>query len=207
MRLVMLGPPGSGKGTQAERLAEHFNVPHISVGELFREEVAEETEIGKKIESHLNKGELVAHDITHQVVAKRLDLPDADKGWILDGYPRDLDQAEFLDQLSEPEAVLIIDVPEDLSIERISKRRVCEKCQEVYGINIKPKKEGVCDKCGGKLVHRDDDKPEAIKKRLKIYQEETEPLSDYYKPREIVFRVDGSKDIETLYKEIISILD
>lgn len=207
MRLVIMGPPGSGKGTQAETLAEHFKVPHISVGDLLRQEVADETEVGKQIESFLNKGELIPHDIMHQIVAKRLDSPDAENGWILDGYPRDIDQAEFLDQISEPEAVLVIDVPEELSIERISKRRVCEKCHEVYGINVKPKKDGVCDKCGDKLVHRDDDKPEAIKNRLEIYNDETEPLIAYYQPRDIVFKVDGSKDIKTLNKEIISILD
>jgi len=173
---------------------------------LLRKEVSEGTDIGKKIESTLNKGELVPTEITQEVVAKRLDLPDAGNGWILDGYPRELDQAEFLDQISEPEAVLVIDIPEDLSIERISKRRVCAKCREVYGINIKPKKDGSCDKCEGELIHRKDDKPDAIKNRLEIYHDETEPLIDYYKPRDLVVKVDGSKDVDTLYKEIISIL-
>ena len=206
MKLIVIGPQGSGKGTQAERLAKHYKVPHIDVGELLREHVELQTSIGKRIEPLLKAGKLIPTDITNEIVQHRLGKDDAKSGWILDGYPRELDQAEFLDSIDEVTNVLVIDISEETSVKRIEQRRVCANCHNVYGIHLQPKNQGVCDKCEGQLEHRDDDKPDAIRKRLAIYHDETEPLIDYYKPRDIVVRVNGEGDIEPVFKEIVSIL-
>ncbi|HSU73217.1 MAG TPA: adenylate kinase [Candidatus Binatia bacterium] len=207
MKLVILGPQGSGKGVQAERIAARWNIPHISVGDLLRDEITRKSVIGNKIASALNAGKLVPDGITDELVRKRLEQPDAEPGWILDGYPRDADQAEFLDMLNEPDTVLVIDVSEKVSLERITNRRICLKCHAVYGSTIRPKKEGICDKCGSKLVHREDDKPTILKRRLKRYHQDTEPLIEYYKPRGIVRKVDGSGSADAVFKQILAELD
>jgi adenylate kinase len=206
MKIVLMGPQGSGKSVQAERLSAHYDIPHLAIGDVLRAEVAKKTAMGKRIEKAIDAGKLVSNSFTNKIVEKRLEENDAADGWILDGYPRDLPQAEFLDGITDLDAVIVIDIPEKLTIERIASRRICPKCGAVYGITMKPKKAGVCDKCGTKLVHRDDDKPDAIKKRLEIYHEETEPLTEYYKPRNLVHVVDGAKGVDAVFKEITQFL-
>lgn len=206
MKIIIMGPQGSGKGTQAQLLAEHFGIPHIAAGDLFRQHIAEKTAIGAIAVKLINNGKMVPDKVTDKMIKERIEEEDADEGWILDGYPRNLHQAEYLDQDNPPDAVVVLDVPEGVSITRISKRRTCSRCQEVYGIALHPKKPGICDKCGGKLVQRDDDKPDAIKRRLELYHDETEPLIEYYKPRDIVFRIDGDRDVDAIFEEITRIL-
>jgi adenylate kinase len=203
MNIVILGPQGSGKGTQAQHLAEAFSIPHISVGDLLRDEIAAKTTVGKQIEQLLKGGKFAPPTVVNRLVKKRLELDDAENGWILDGYPRDLNQAEFLDEVATIDAVIALDIPDKVAIARISKRRVCPKCHEVYGLAKKPKKAGVCDICKTKLVHRNDDKPAAIKQRLKWYHDETEPLIEYYKPRDIVHRINSNRDSDLVFKEIL----
>jgi len=203
MKIVVLGPQGSGKGTQAERLAEHFGLPHIDAGQLLRNEIEKKTLIGQKIEKLMAAGKSVPVNVSEKLVKMRLQEPDAAKGWILDGYPRDLVQAEFLDGLEELDAVIFIDIPDKLAVERLSKRRFCPKDHSVYGLGRKPRKAGVCDNDSAKLVHRDDDKPEAIKKRLEWYHDATEPLMEYYKPRDLVRVVDGTKAPDEVFRLIL----
>ncbi|MBI4144930.1 adenylate kinase [Candidatus Woesearchaeota archaeon] len=206
MKLIIMGPQGSGKGTQAQLLAEHYGIVHVAAGDLFRQHIAEKTAIGAIAAKLINNGKMVPDKVTDRMIKERIEEEDADEGWILDGYPRNLHQAEYLDQDNPPDAVIMLDVPESVSIARITKRRVCSKCQGVYGIVVQPKKPGICDKCGGKLVHRDDDKPEAIKRRLEYYHEETDPLIEYYKPRDIVYRINGDRDVDAIFEEITRIL-
>lgn len=207
MKLIILGPQGSGKGTQAQRLAAYLNVPNISVGDLLRDEIAKKTATGKQIEAQLKKGNFAPPLVVNRLVQKRLEQPDAENGWILDGYPRSLEQAEFLDEIDSVDVVLVLDIPDKVSLQRISARLSCPKCHTVYGLALTPKKKGICDKCGAKLVHRDDDKPAAIKQRLERYHDETEPLLEYYKPRGIVRKVDGTVNAEAVFKEILAEID
>lgn len=186
MKLVMLGPPGSGKGTYATRLSPKLGVPTISTGELCREEAAKGTELGKQIKKIMDEGGLQPDEVIIEMLKNRLKKPDAKKGFILDGFPRTLPQAEALEKITKLDAVINLVVPERVIIARLSARRQCKKCSAIYNtLYLKPKKEGICDKCGGELYQRDDDKPEAIKHRLKIYEESTSPLISYYKEKGI----------------------
>ena len=174
----MLGPPGAGKGTYATRLAPKLGIKTISTGDLFREEVAKGSEIGKKAKEYMDKGELVPDEIVIELLKKHIENLD---GYILDGFPRTLEQAKALDEITNTDVVIYLDVPEEILVERLSSRRVCKKCGAIYNLlYLKPKEEGKCDKCGGELYQRDDDKPEAIKERLKVYAEKTAPLIEYY---------------------------
>lgn len=194
MKIVMLGPQGSGKGTHASKLSEIFGIPHISIGDLFREEIKKGTEIGKKAKEYMDKGFLVPDDIVMKVLKKRLSQKDANKGFIIDDLPRTIKQAEELEKITTIDYVINLVVPEWLSIKRLVNRRVCKNCGEIYNIiNVKPKKEGICNKCGSELIQRDDDKEEAIKERLKIYRKETEPLVNYYKKKGILKQVSCDK--------------
>ncbi|MCX8146903.1 MAG: adenylate kinase [Candidatus Woesearchaeota archaeon] len=202
MKIVLIGPQGSGKGTQAKMLQEKFNIPHISTGDIFREAISKGTEIGKKAKAIIESGKLVPDEITNKIVEERLKQDDCKNGFILDGYPRNLNQAKALDSFSKIDYVIEIDVPDKISVKRLSSRRQCKKCGAIYGITLIPKEEGICDKCGSELYQRDDDRPDAIKKRLEIYHKETEPILEYYRKKGILIRVDGTGSVENVFKEI-----
>lgn len=205
MRVIILGPQGSGKSLQADLISKRFGISHIDVGQLLRDHIARKTEIGKKIEGPMKRGELIPSELANQVVEERLGQPDCAKGFVFDGYPRELNEAEFLDSLEEIDAVLVLDVPDDVAIKRIGARRVCVGCTApLYGLPKDIGKE--CAECGGNLVQREDDKPEAVQKRIQLYHEETEPLIEYYKPRDIVHTIDATGPVEDVFKKITQAL-
>lgn len=204
MNILIFGPQASGKGTQAIKIAEYLKIPHISTGDMFRANISQGTELGKKAQVLINEGNLVPNDITNKMVENRLTEDDCKTGFILDGYPRNQTQAEFLDNLPyKLDVVINLEVSRDEVIRRISSRRVCIDCKANYNIiYIKPKEEGICDKCHGTLIQRDDDKPESIQKRLKIYDEQTKPLLDFYDNKGILRNINGEKPIETVFETI-----
>jgi adenylate kinase len=197
MILILLGPPGAGKGTQAKLLAAEYGIPHVSTGDMFRDHAARGTELGKKVKAIMASGGLVTDDITNAMVADRLGRPDVAKGLILDGYPRTIPQAEYLaSQLAQSGQaitnVISYEVPEELVVERISGRRSCPKCGAVYHVSANPpKKAGVCDKDDVALVQREDDRPEKVKARLQAYARDTAPLKAFYRQRGVLAEVDG----------------
>ena len=183
----MLGPPGAGKGTYASRLNVNLGIPHISTGDMVRDEIKAQTELGKKIKQYSDKGELVPDEIIIQLLADRLKRPDCKKGFILDGFPRTINQAESLDKISKIDVAVNLNVPDEIIITRLSNRVTCKKCGAIYNLlTLKPKKEGVCDSCGGDLYQRYDDKPKVIQERLNVYREKTQPLIEYYKKKELL---------------------
>ena len=195
-RYVFLGPPGSGKGTQAQALAQALQVPHISTGEMFRAAVAAQGELGKRIDGLLKAGQLVPDNVTNELIAERLQQPGATSGFILDGYPRSLVQAEFLSQLALDTQALLIDLPDAEAVRRIAGRRTCLKCGAVYHLNYQPPQQtDVCDKCGSALEQRNDQTEAVLKERLLIYHQQTEPLVEYYRQRGVLATVDGSPAI------------
>jgi adenylate kinase len=197
MNVVLLGPPGAGKGTHATELSREFKVPHISTGDIFREEMKAKTELGKLAQSYIDDGHLVPDDVVVKIVAERLRRPDARRGFILDGFPRTIPQAEkFEEMLSAAgrklDAVLYLETPPEASIQRLSGRRVCRECGATYHtVNIPPRKEGICDRCGGELYQREDDRPESIRERFKEYQAKTEGLIAFYRERKQLTTVDA----------------
>ena len=204
MYLVLLGPPGAGKGTQAERLEEALKLPHVASGDLFRENLKNETELGLLAKKYMDKGDLVPDDVTIAMVRDRLQRPDCDQGAILDGFPRTQAQAQALDRMLADmgrrlDGVLYIAVPDEELVRRLSGRWICRQCQTPYHtIFSPPAQEGVCDACGGELYQRDDDKPETVRARLKVYHQQTSPLIDYYRQAGLLVEVDGAGDIETV---------
>jgi adenylate kinase len=212
MNLIMLGPPGAGKGTQAEMISEKLTLPHVASGDLFRDHLNRETELGLLAKTHMNKGQLVPDEITISMVQDRLRQTDCDNGVVLDGFPRTLPQAEglskILDDLSRKiTAVLYIAVPDEVLVERLSGRRICRDCQAPFHIEYKPaKKDGICDHCGGELYQRDDDNPETVRARLRVYHEETAPLCTYYGDRDLLTQIEGSGDINTVKENALDIL-
>ncbi len=206
MKVIMIGPQGSGKGTQADLLSKRFSIPHIDVGQLLREHVAKKTEIGKKLEGPMKKGELLPPELIDTIVEQRLGETDCAKGFVLDGYPRQIEEAEFLDDLAEIDAVVVLELPDAVAVERLSARRTCVGCtDQLYGL---PEEIGTaCKECGGKLTQREDDKPAAVKRRLALYHEETEPLIEYYTPRDIMHRIDGQGTVDAVFKRIMQALD
>ena len=184
----MLGAPGAGKGTYSSRLQQKLDVEVIATGDIFRELAKEDSDLAKKVKSYMEKGLLVPDEVVLEVLKQRLNKIPKEKGFILDGYPRTLAQAKSLDSITKIDAILLLNVPDWIIIERLSTRRICRNCGTVYNIlYLKPKVEGVCDKCGGPLYQRSDDNPEVIKKRLQVYQEQTKPLLEFFKEKEIPF--------------------
>ena len=191
--VVFLGPQGSGKGTVIGKIKDHYGVPHISTGDMFREALKEGTEFGKKAQEYMSRGELVPDDVTCGMVQERIARNDCATGFMLDGFPRNLSQAEALSNITKIDTAVLIDVPEEVSLERLSGRRQCRNCGTIFHLTfVPPKQDGICDKCGGELYQRDDDKPEAIKERLAIYRSETMPIADFYEKAGVLVTVEGS---------------
>lgn len=212
MKIIMLGAPGAGKGTQAERIAEKYQIPHISTGDIFRANIKEGTELGRKAKTFMDQGLLVPDSLTVDLVIDRISHEDCRKGYILDGFPRTIPQAESLNAALEAkgeklDVALNVDVPDQNIISRMAGRRACPTCGSTYHVvYAPPKKEGICDKCGSSLILRDDDKPETVEKRLSVYHEQTKPLIDYYDTQNILATVDGTKDMEAVFQDIVEIL-
>jgi len=201
-RIILLGPPGAGKGTQAELLAKHLGLQHISTGEILREEVRRGTELGEKAKGYMDRGELVPDDLIIEMLKGRLG-----EGFILDGFPRSLRQAEALAELAEVDRVLELDLPEEEVVRRLSARRVCERCGRNYNLlTSPPKREGVCDACGGQLVQRDDDRAEVIRRRYRVYEEETAPLKEFYRERGLLAELDGAHSVEEVFQDALACL-
>jgi adenylate kinase len=198
LKAIIFGAPGAGKGTYASRLQAKLDVEVIATGDIFRELVKEDSELGKKVKGYVEKGLLVPDTVVIEVLKQRLSKIPKGKGFILDGYPRTLDQAKTLETITPIDVVLLLDVPDWIIIERLSSRRICRNCGAVYNIRfLKPKVEGVCDKCGGQLYQRSDDNPEVIKKRLEVYKVQTSPLLAYYKNKQVPFIVSEAKSLES----------
>jgi adenylate kinase len=212
LNIILMGPPGAGKGTQATKIVEEFKIPHISTGDMFREAIAKKTPLGLKAQAIIERGDLVPDDITVGLVKERLSQPDCAKGYLLDGFPRTIPQAEALKELGPAigrpvNCVIDISVPDEELVRRISGRRVCPKCGASYNVNdMKPKKEGICDICGSALIQRKDDNPESLKVRLANYYKSTQPLLDYYKQANLLHHFDGMVGHIALYKEIQNLL-
>ena len=212
MRMILLGPPGSGKGTQAVRLSEKYNISSISTGDALREAVKSETELGAKASEYMNKGDLVPDELVTEIVRDRISQPDCDRGFILDGFPRTLPQAEALDSLLSDlsyalDVVLNISSSDEIIVERLSGRRICENNHIYHVINQPPKVSGVCDKCGRPLYQRTDDEPESIRNRLRVYKRQTAPLIDYYQNSGNLITIPGDKKIDEVYAIVLESLD
>ena len=212
MKIIMLGAPGAGKGTQAKQIASKYSIPHISTGDIFRANIKNGTELGKKAKEYMDQGLLVPDELTCDLVMDRIAQDDAKNGFVLDGFPRTIPQAEALDAAltkigQSMDYAIDVDVPDDNIINRMSGRRACLNCGATYHIvSIPPKKEGICDTCGNALVLRDDDKPETVKKRLDVYHDQTQPLIDYYKNKGILKSVSGTQPMEKVFEDIVTIL-
>lgn len=213
MRLVVLGAPGAGKGTQASQLATYFNCPHVSTGEIFRRAIKNQTRLGKEADFHISKGQLVPDDITIELVKQRIEEPDSQFGFILDGYPRTPNQATGLDDILRQkslslDAAIHLDLSEKEIYRRLGNRRVCTICGAIYHLDsLPPKHPGLCDRCGSPLVQREDDHLDTIKARLVVYHQMTKPVLSYYKNRGTLLVVNGEGNIETVFKTIINSLE
>lgn len=212
LRTILLGPPGAGKGTQAVRIVEKYNIPHISTGDIFRENIKNGTELGKKAQEYMNKGELVPDDLVIEIATTRLLEDDCKNGFLLDGFPRTVYQAEKLDNFlalhgQKLDKVFNIEAPKEELMIRLTGRRVCKKCGASYHIvNIPSQKEGICDICGGELFQRADDTAETVKNRIEVYNEQTMPLVDYYKKASILAQIDGTIGLENVFNKIVKAL-
>lgn len=212
MRLLIMGPPGAGKGTQAGRIAEYCNIPHISTGDIFRAAIKAETELGMKLKGYLDTGQLVPDEVTIEVIKERLKEPDCAEGFLLDGFPRTIPQAEALDAMLEElgarlTAVINIAVSRKALLERLTGRRICRKCGTPYHVIFNPPAvPGICDRCGGELYQRSDDTEETVRERLDVYTKQTAPVLEYYRERGLLKEINGELEIEDVWKEIQSIL-
>lgn len=212
MKIVMLGAPGAGKGTQAQMIAEKYQLPHVSTGDIFRANIKNGTALGMEAKSYMDKGLLVPDELTVKILLDRVAQEDCKNGYILDGFPRNIPQAEVLDKAlaelgDKIDVAIDVEVPDENIIRRMSGRRACVSCGATYHIeNIPPKKEGVCDKCGDALILRDDDKGETVKNRLDVYHEKTQPLIDFYAEKGVLKTIDGTKDMMDVFQEITEIL-
>ncbi len=212
MKIIMLGAPGAGKGTQAKKIADKYQIPHISTGDIFRANLKEGTELGKKAKEYMDQGLLVPDELTLELIMDRFENPDCAGGYVLDGFPRTIPQAEALTKALEEKGESIdfainVEVPDENIVNRMSGRRACLACGATYHIvHIPTKVEGVCDRCGKELVLRDDDKPETVKKRLGVYHDQTQPLIEYYTSQNKLAEVDGTQEMEAVFQNIVKIL-
>lgn len=212
MKIIMLGAPGAGKGTQAKKIAEKYGIPHVSTGDIFRANIKGGTELGMKAKAYMDQGQLVPDDVTIGMLLDRISEADCADGYVLDGFPRTIPQAESLTQAlngrnEKMDYAINVDVPDEAIVSRMSGRRACVKCGATYHIVYNaPAKAGVCDTCGEALVLRDDDKPETVQKRLTVYHDQTQPLIDYYEKAGILVTVDGTKDLNEVFKDIVNLL-
>lgn len=210
--LVLLGPPGAGKGTQGERLVKDYQIPHISTGDIFRASIKAGTALGREAQKYMDAGELVPDEVVIGIVQERLEEGDTKAGFLLDGFPRTVSQADALDEFLQVAgrpllAVINIAVDPEVLVTRLSGRRICKKCSAVYHITTKkPKIDGVCDHCEGQLMQRDDDREETVRKRLQVYTEQTEPLIRYYQEAGLLLSVNGDQDINQVYRDIVNVL-
>jgi adenylate kinase len=213
MQIVIFGPPGAGKGTQAKFISEGFNIPHISTGDILRENVREGTPLGKKAKAFMDKGALVPDELLIDLIKERLQKPDTRKGFLLDGYPRTLTQAKALDEILDDinkklDAVVNVDVGANELVKRLGGRLTCKKCQASYNIKTNPPKvPGVCDQCGGELYQRADDTEAAIKNRIAVYKKQTQPLIDYYRKKGLLIDIDGEREIDEVRSDIMKALE
>lgn len=212
MKIIMLGAPGAGKGTQAKMIAEKYSIPHVSTGDIFRANISQGTELGKEAKKYMDQGLLVPDELTVKILLDRVAQEDCKNGYVLDGFPRTIPQAEVLDKAltelgDKVDYAINVDVPDENIITRMSGRRACLKCGATYHVKYNPPKtEDVCDVCGDKLVLRDDDQPETVKKRLNVYHEQTQPLIEYYSKKDILKEVDGTVDMKDVFGAIVAIL-
>ena len=212
MKIIMLGAPGAGKGTQAKKIAEKYSIPHISTGDIFRANIKNGTELGAKAKEYMDKGLLVPDELVCDLVVDRIQQADCEKGYILDGFPRTIPQAEALENAlnaieQKLDYAIDIDVPDENIINRMSGRRACVGCGATYHVVFNPTKvEGKCDVCGESLILRDDDKPETVKKRLDVYHTQTQPLIDFYSARKVLVEVDGTQSMDKVFEDIMKIL-
>ena len=212
LNLVLLGPPGAGKGTQAKSIATEYNIPHISTGDIFRKNIAEETPLGKKAKEYIDQGLLVPDQLTIDIVKDRLSQDDCKKGFLLDGFPRTVFQAESLDKMLQEDdkkidVALLIEVPREDILKRMTGRRVCVSCGASYHVLFNPTKvEGICDACGKEVIQRKDDKEDTVKERLNVYDSQTQPLISYYKECDKLSEVDGTQAIDKVFEDIKSLL-
>ena len=207
MKIILLGPPGVGKGTAANKLSKKLKIPHIATGDMLRENVAKKTKLGMKAKSYMDSGALVPDDLVIEMIKERLQRKDCKNGFILDGFPRTIYQADEISKVVKIDKVVNIQASDEIIVKRIGRRRVCGECNFVYHLDfIKPNREGFCDKCSGTLYQREDDKPEAVKERLKVYREKTKPLIKYYKEKNLLADVDGSgspeEEFELVYEAV-----
>lgn len=213
MKIIMLGAPGAGKGTQAKKIAAKYDIPHISTGDIFRANIKNGTELGNKAKTYMDQGLLVPDELVVDLVVDRVQQDDCKNGYVLDGFPRTIPQAEVLDKAltelgDKIDYAINVDVPDENIIKRMSGRRACVTCGATYHIvHIPPKKEGVCDTCGSELILRDDDKPETVKNRLDVYHKQTQPLIDFYTEKGVLRSVDGTVDMKDVFAAIVAILE
>ena len=207
-KIAMFGVQGAGKGTQARLISQEYHIPVIAPGDIFREEIRKGTELGKKVAEYIDKGQLAPNEITNQIVLTKLQSPECQKGFILDGYPRNLSQVGALNRFIELTHVFNIKISDQEAITRMSGRRICPQCGRIYHLKFDPpKKDEICDECGAKLYQRVDDTPEAIQERLKIYHQETEPILDFYRAKKILYDINGEQDIKKVFQDIKIILE
>ena len=209
MKIILLGPQGSGKGTQGKMISEKYKLPMIVAGDLVREVAKQKTALGREVRSTTNKGFLISDEITNRLIKERIAKPDCKNGFVLDGFPRDVAQADALDKISKNYVAIEFDISDETAVKRLSARRICNNCGINYNIvtEPKPKDPNICDKCGSRLYHRKDDKPEAIKKRLEIYHNETEPLLERFKKRNALFKINAEQSIHNIFNDVCKILD
>ncbi|RLE96290.1 MAG: adenylate kinase [Thermoprotei archaeon] len=207
MRLVFMGPPGVGKGTYATAISKRYGIPHISTGDMLREEIKRGSELGARVREYVERGELVPDDIIIELVRNRLSREDCKRGFILDGFPRTLRQAEELDRMTKLDLVLNFVAPDEVIIDRLSGRRICRKCGAIYHVKyMPPRVPGRCDRCGGELYQREDDRPEVIRRRLELYRRQFKPIIEYYRRKGILVDVDASDQAEVVVPRIIEVL-